>query len=98
MKNKWFWFSVIAVVSVFCFDGEAWAQTLSLNVEDAPSGSATARIFNVIMMITVLSVAPSILVMMTSFTRLIVVFPLRAMPWRQTQRRQTWFWFLWRCF
>lgn len=76
MKNKWFWFSVIAVVSVLFLGGEAWAQTLSLNVEDAPSGSATARIFNVIMMITVLSVAPSILVMMTSFTRLVVVFSI----------------------
>lgn len=56
--------------------GVAAAQTLSLNVQDLPTGSATARIFNIIMMITVLSIAPSILVMMTSFTRIIVVFSI----------------------
>jgi len=54
----------------------AFAQSISLNVEQAATGSATARIFNVIMLITVLSIAPSILVMMTSFTRLVVVFAL----------------------
>ena len=55
----------------------AFAQSISLNVDDvSASGSATARIFNIIMLITVLSVAPSILVMMTSFTRLVVVFAI----------------------
>jgi len=53
------------------------AQTLSLSMSEASGGgSATARIFNVILLITVLSIAPSILVMMTSFTRLVVVFSL----------------------
>jgi len=56
--------------------GAAAAQTISLNVQDEPTGSATARIFNIILMITVLSIAPSILVMMTSFTRIIVVFSI----------------------
>lgn len=56
--------------------GTAAAQTLSLNVQDQPTGSATARIFNIILMITVLSIAPSILVMMTSFTRIIVVLSI----------------------
>lgn len=66
---------VLAVIMVWGFSGnEAVAQTLSVNVGNSPSGSATARIFNMIMVITVLSIAPSILVMMTSFTRLIVVF------------------------
>ena len=56
--------------------GVAAAQTISLNVQDEPTGSATARIFNIILLITVLSIAPSILVMMTSFTRIIVVFSI----------------------
>lgn len=74
MRNKFFWM-VLAVIMVWGFSGnEAVAQTLSVNVGNSPSGSATARIFNMIMVITVLSIAPSILVMMTSFTRLIVVF------------------------
>lgn len=54
----------------------ACAQTISLNIDDASNGSATARIFSVLALITVLSLAPSIVIMMTSFTRLIVVFSL----------------------
>ena len=56
--------------------GTAAAQTISLNVQDQPTGSAITRIFNIILLITVLSIAPSILVMMTSFTRIIVVFSI----------------------
>lgn len=67
-----------AIVAVFWLISTdmALAQTLSLNVNDTPNGSATARIFNLIMLITVLSVAPSVLIMMTSFTRIVVVFSI----------------------
>lgn len=65
-----------SAVVLLMMTGVSAAQSLSLNVADAPSGSATARIFNVIMMITVLSVAPSILIMMTSFTRIVVVLSM----------------------
>ncbi|MBQ8677622.1 MAG: flagellar type III secretion system pore protein FliP [Alphaproteobacteria bacterium] len=54
----------------------ALAQTISLNIDDTSTGSATARIFSVLAIITVLSLAPSIIIMMTSFTRLIVVFSI----------------------
>lgn len=66
---------IIAVAWLFS-SGCVWAQTLSIDVADQPTGSATARIFNIIMLITVLSIAPSILVMMTSFTRIVVVFSI----------------------
>ena len=65
------------VLAFFGYIDSAMAQTLSLDIGDNPSsGSTTARIFNVIMLITVLSVAPSILIMMTSFTRLVVVLSI----------------------
>ena len=54
----------------------ALAHTISLNIDDTSTGSATARIFSVLAIITVLSLAPSIIIMMTSFTRLIVVFSI----------------------
>ena len=76
MSKKQFLFAAALLLSVFAFCDIAAAQTLSLNVQDQPTGSATARIFNIIMMITVLSIAPSILVMMTSFTRIVVVFSI----------------------
>lgn len=49
----------------------AAAQTFTLDFGDGPS--ATARIVQLILLLTVLSLAPSILVMMTSFTRIVVV-------------------------
>lgn len=54
----------------------AAAQNLSLNLGDTATGSASARIFSVLALITVLSLAPSIVIMMTSFTRLIIVFSI----------------------
>lgn len=63
------------IISLISYDFAA-AQSLSLNMQDTSGGSATARIFSVIMMITVLSLAPSILIMMTSFTRIAVVFSI----------------------
>ena len=50
----------------------ALAQTLSLDLGDG-SGSATSRIVQILALLTVLSLAPSILVMVTSFTRIVVV-------------------------
>ena len=69
-------FIALYVLLALSWADVAFAQSISLNVEQAATGSATARIFNVIMLITVLSIAPSILVMMTSFTRLVVVIAL----------------------
>jgi flagellar biosynthetic protein FliP len=66
---------IIAAICIFAID-IAQAQTVSLNIDDASTGSATARIFSVLALITILSLAPSIVIMMTSFTRLIIVFSL----------------------
>ena len=54
----------------------SFAQNISLNIEDVSTGTATARVLSVLALITVLSLAPSIVIMMTSFTRLIVVFSI----------------------
>ncbi|MCE3232141.1 MAG: flagellar biosynthesis protein flip [Rickettsiaceae bacterium] len=67
------------------FVDPASAQTLSLNMGEG-GGSATSRIVQIIALITVLSLAPSILVMVTSFTRIIIVFSFlrTAMGLQQT--------------
>ena len=49
----------------------ASAQSLSLNM--GGDGSATARIVQVVLLMTVLSLAPSILIMVTSFMRIMIV-------------------------
>ena len=52
--------------------GEALAQSLTLDLGGA-TGSTTARMFQLIALTTILSIAPSILMMVTSFTRIVVV-------------------------
>jgi len=54
----------------------ALAQDISINLGGSGNGSVTERAIQLIALLTVLSVAPSILVMMTSFTRIVVVLSL----------------------
>ena len=75
MNKKLLLFVLLALFTVSFCDTAA-AQSITLNMEDAPGGSATARIFSVLMLITILSLAPSILVMMTSFIRISVVLSI----------------------
>ncbi|MFN7710344.1 MAG: flagellar type III secretion system pore protein FliP [Holosporales bacterium] len=51
----------------------ALAQSLNLDLGSAGGGSYTARLVQLVFILSVLSLAPSILVMMTSFTRIVVV-------------------------
>lgn len=53
---------------------DAFAQTAPLNINVDDELLSSRRIFQLIVITTVLSIAPSILVMVTSFTRIIVVF------------------------
>ncbi len=57
---------------------DAWAQTVNIDFgqESGEGKTLTGQILRVILLITVLSLAPSILMMMTSFTRIIVVLSL----------------------
>ena len=58
-------------ILIFLYPSVALAQSFSLDLGDGPS--STGRIIQLFLLITVLSLAPSILVMMTSFTRIVVV-------------------------
>jgi len=65
--------SAMALTPLFAAD--AIAQTLSLDLgEDA--GPLTGRIVQIVVLMTILSLAPAILIVTTSFTRLIVVLSL----------------------
>jgi len=59
------------VAAVILFSEPASAQQFSLNL--GPGPSSTGRIVELVALLTVLSLAPSILVMVTSFTRIVVV-------------------------
>ena len=74
--NKKILSTLFILATTLLFSSSAFAQSVSLNLDNVTTGTATARIFSVLALITILSLAPSIVVMMTSFTRLIVVFSI----------------------
>ncbi len=81
LKCRQFWFSAIWVLLIAM---PAGAQ--SLNLEFGDGGSATGRIVQIVALMAILSLAPSILVMVTSFVRIVVVlsFLRTAMGAQQT--------------
>lgn len=67
---------IIAGITLLCLalSHPAEAQSLSLDLGGASedSGTVTGRVIQLVVLITILSLAPSILIMMTCFTRIIV--------------------------
>ncbi len=64
-----------ALVPALCLGllpGAALAQALSIDLGGG-DGTATGQIIRLVLLITVLSLAPSILLMVTSFTRIVIV-------------------------
>lgn len=51
----------------------AHAQSINIDLGQEGNGTVTGRVVQMVVLLTVLSLAPSILIMMTSFTRIIVV-------------------------
>jgi len=87
-KQKFVLFGVIAALFGLLFiPSEAFAQSFTLDFgQEEGNGSVTGRIIQMVALLTILSLAPSILIMMTSFTRIIVVlsFLRTAMGIQQT--------------
>ena len=95
-KNK---YGLALLVALICFAasyfsglGDALAQSITLDLGGSEEeggngeGTVTGRVVQIIAVMTVLSLAPSILIMMTSFTRIVVVlsFLRTAMGLQQT--------------
>lgn len=67
---------IIAVIAfAFAMTQGAHAQSMTIDFGDEGSGFSS-RIVQLVMLLTVLSLAPSILVMMTSFIRIVIVLSL----------------------
>ena len=65
--------SLATVFLVALFAHPALAQNISIDLGAGSDGTVTGRIVQMVALMTVLSLAPSILIMMTSFTRIVVV-------------------------
>ena len=68
--------TLIGLAGLLGLAAPAAAQDISINLGGAGGGGVTERAIQMIALLTVLSIAPSILIMMTSFTRIVVVLSL----------------------
>ncbi len=75
-KSKIFYAIIISVISFMAFASEVFAQNISVDLGNPKGGSSAETIFRLFVILTILSLAPSILMMVTSFTRIIVVLSL----------------------
>lgn len=66
----------IALAALLLMPLPAFAQSLSLDLGREVDGQASGRMIQLLALLTVLSLAPSILIMVTSFARIIIVLSL----------------------
>lgn len=68
--------STLVICGLFCFMPAVFAQNINVDLGNPQGGSAAGTIFRLVVLLTILSLAPSILMMVTSFTRIIIVLSL----------------------
>lgn len=75
MKKPLYRFFIILAVMLLAQADVAHAQSINLDLGagEAGDGTVTGRVVQLLIILTVLSLAPSILIMMTCFTRIVVV-------------------------
>lgn len=74
ITRSFLFLSPIALAFSILIAPETLAQSVNLDLGE--SGTISGRVVQMILLLSVLSLAPSIMVMMTSFTRMIIVFSL----------------------
>ena len=73
MKKHWIIILILVCIPVIGFAQTAFPK-VTLGLEEATSPGDFSLTIQILLMMTILSLAPSILIMMTSFTRLVIVF------------------------
>jgi flagellar biosynthetic protein FliP len=89
-KNSIIAIFLLTIIAFFAMEHAAFAQSLNIDLGKSTGGTATAKMIQLIALLTVLSLAPSILVMCTSFMRIIIVlsFLRSALGLQQTPPNQ----------
>ena len=67
---------VILVVAAAIWSGPAWCQSFSVDLGQGGQAGTTSRLIQITAAMTVLSLGPSLLVMLTAFTRIVIVLSL----------------------
>ena len=75
--RKGFWFTLgLFLLGLVTLLGAGGAEAQSVTIDTGTEGELTERVIQLIALITVLSLAPSIVIMTTSFVRIVVVLSL----------------------
>ncbi len=72
--KAFFLFLPLVIVASLSISSSVFAQ--SLNIDLGQAGTINGRVVQMILLLTILSLAPSILIMTTSFIRMIIVFSM----------------------
>ena len=67
---------ILALACCLLLPAMAQAQSLNIDLGGAGAAGATGRLVQITALVTVLSLAPSLLVMVTAFTRIVIVLSL----------------------
>ena len=73
-RKKFYYLCAALLISILLISSEAWAQqlpmlpTLKIGVEQANEPEQVSVLLQILFLLTILSLAPAIVVMMTSFT------------------------------
>jgi len=73
--NKSIWISLVLIILAYAIPGHAYATDVipGIDLGDASDPDRVWNTVNIILLITVLSIAPAILILMTCFTRIVIV-------------------------
>ena len=71
MNRRLLLFAGLGVAIAMVMAEPAVAQTFTLDFGKSDAGSATSRVIQLLLLMTVLSVAPAIIMMLTAFTRIV---------------------------
>lgn len=86
---------ILTICLVFSLTaGAAWAAplalpTISVGVGKVSQPGDVSAILQIFFLMTVLSLAPGLLIMTTSFTRIVVVLSFSVPPWAPSRRLRT---------
>jgi flagellar biosynthesis protein FliP len=69
-------FILLLTVPALLLPVAVWAQSVNIDLGASGQAGATSRLVQITALITVLSLAPSLLVMVTAFTRIVIVLSL----------------------
>jgi flagellar biosynthesis protein FliP len=75
-RTLWRWLGVLLLSGIMSFLGTAAALAQSISLDLGTGAGLTERVVQTVALVTVLSLAPSIVIMTTSFVRIVVVLSL----------------------